>query len=48
MGLLETLLIGSFMYTSALWRWTYKKFEQITGNHLKNLEARVKALEGKK
>ena len=41
MGLIETLLLGSYLYTSALWRWCYKLYY----NHYIGLEKRVAALE---
>lgn len=42
MGLLESLVIGSYLYTTAFGAFLYKL---ITGNHLKHLEKRIKRLE---
>jgi hypothetical protein len=43
MSLLEYLVIGAYLYTSALWRWCWKMFN----NHVVALEKRIQALEDK-
>lgn len=42
MGLLETLILGSYVWTTTLGGFLYRK---ITGNHIKHLEERVEKLE---
>lgn len=38
MGLIETLLIGSFLYTTAAFSVLYKKMENFINNHFRHLE----------
>jgi DNA-directed RNA polymerase specialized sigma24 family protein len=41
-GLLETLVLGSYVWSTSVAAWLYRK---ITNNHIKHLEERVKHLE---
>lgn len=44
MGLLETLVVGAYVYTTAFGVFLYKL---VTGNHLRHLDARLTAVEQK-
>lgn len=39
MGLLETLIIGAYVYSTAIFVWFQKKIDTLTTNHLKHLVA---------
>jgi len=39
MDLLTTLVLGSYMYTSAVFIWFQKKYDKLATNHLKHLVA---------
>ena len=39
MGLLETLIIGCYVYSTAIFVWFQKKIDTLTTNHLKHLVA---------
>ena len=47
MGLLETLVLGSYVYTTSIVAWLNKKIDRAVSNHIKSLEARVTELEKK-
>lgn len=38
MGLLETIMIGSYMYTTGVFLWFQRKYERLRDNHLKHTE----------
>jgi hypothetical protein len=41
MGLLETLVIGGYLYTTGVFLWLQDKYTKITGNHLKHAEKAI-------
>lgn len=45
MGLLETLVLGAYVYTTLLAGWFYRRLDRLFGNHLKHLTRRVTILE---
>lgn len=38
MGLFESILLGSYMYTTAVFVWFQRKYEQLYHNHLAHTE----------
>jgi hypothetical protein len=45
MGLVETLVIGSYLYTTAFGGWLFRQVSKLQSNHLQHLEDRVLSLE---
>lgn len=45
MGFLETLVIGSYLYTTATFLYFRRKIDVILSNHLKAIETRLDKLE---
>jgi len=39
MGLLETLIIGAYVYSTAIFVWFQKKYDKLATNHLQHLVA---------
>ena len=37
MGLIETLAVGSYIYTTAVFVWFSRKLDAVVTNHLKHL-----------
>ena len=46
-GLLESLVLGSYGFTALAWGWAWRQVEQIKSNHLAHVEERLKKLEKK-
>lgn len=45
MGLIETLVLGGYLYTTAAFAWLFRRVEKYAHNHMAHLEARITALE---
>lgn len=45
MGLVETLIIGSYVWTATIGAALWKQIEKVKGNHLAHIEERLKSLE---
>lgn len=38
MGLIETLLVGGYLYTTGVFLWLQDKLQKLSNNHLKHAE----------
>lgn len=47
MGLVETLVLGSYVFTAWVYRSLKSKFDNLLGNHIKHIEERLDKLEQK-
>lgn len=45
MGILETLVVGGYLYTTAAFGWLFKRTDKLENNHIVHLEERVAKLE---
>lgn len=45
MGFLETLVIGSYMYSTAIFLYFRRKIDTLVSNHLKTIDKRLDKLE---
>ncbi len=41
----DTAILGSFAYTTVAFGWLWRVVKQFIGNHMADMEKRVKALE---
>ncbi len=45
MGIIETLVVGGYLYTTAAFAWLFRRTDKLESNHLVHLEERVAKLE---
>lgn len=46
MGFLETLVVGSYLYSTAIFLYFRRKIDTILSNHLKSIIKRLDRLDG--
>jgi hypothetical protein len=47
MGLIETLVLGGYVWSTALAGWLWKEIRTIRGNHILHLEERLTKVESR-
>ena len=45
MGLIESLLLGGYVYTTGVFLYFRRRIDTLVGNHIQSLEARIAELE---
>ena len=44
LGFLEYLIIGGYLYTTAVFVWFTRKWDRVVANHLEHIKTEIKAL----